>query len=97
MLYTPSEVKTLYASSHYERHLAISAHGMKKPSETDWARVDALEDDTTDISDITVPDPAEEYHWTLIWSSLKNSVGRVIVSVEGQIVDGLSLLSLRDP
>jgi uncharacterized protein (DUF4415 family) len=41
-----------YVPSYYERHLAMSTHDMKRHSEPNWARVDALADDTIDTSDI---------------------------------------------
>ncbi|HET6314668.1 MAG TPA: BrnA antitoxin family protein [Chloroflexia bacterium] len=56
---------------------------MKKPSETDWARVDALEDDAIDTSDIPALTDAQFAKMTL---RVPTELTAVTVSVDPEVL-----------
>ena len=62
----------------------MNASNMKKASETDWARIDAMTDEMIDTSDI--PPLSEEFFARATWRMPKPSVS-VNVRVETEVLD----------
>jgi uncharacterized protein (DUF4415 family) len=50
--FSPNATKIQFALSLCERHWNMSERNLKKPSETDWARIDSMTDEEIDTSDI---------------------------------------------
>jgi len=57
---------------------------MKKPTRTDWARIDAMNDETIDTSDIPTLD--ESFFETAKWRKPNNKV-TVTLEVEPEVMD----------
>lgn len=62
----------------------MNASNMNKPSETDWARVDAMTDDMIDTSDI--PPLTEEFFKTATLRMPRSSVP-ITVHVEPEVLE----------
>jgi uncharacterized protein (DUF4415 family) len=61
----------------------MSVNGMKKPSETDWTRVEALTDETIDTSDIP---PLTEAYFTRAELRLPKELVAVTVHVDPDVL-----------
>src|SRR5271168_1205703 len=63
----------LSGSSHLERRQVVNGKNSKKPSKTDWKRIDAMRDEDIDLSDAPELGP-DFFKNAIIWPGPKKQI-----------------------